>query len=154
MTDTPTPTPAGAPAPIPAPATSAATPAQPPAAEAGTWQELALRELSERRAALEHEIGELETRREAIRSEIAGSFAGQADSVARRLKGFQDYLVGALQDLAVAAEQIELVPQPLLVQPSPQDAAPAPPPPPHPPPPPPRRTARRLPRVCSPPMPS
>ena len=127
MTDTPTPTPAGAPAPSPAPATSAATPGQPPAAEAGTWQELALRELSERRAALEQEIGELETRREAIRSEIAGSFAGQADSVARRLKGFQDYLVGALQDLAVAAEQIELVPQPLLVQPSPLDAAPAPP---------------------------
>ena len=43
--------------------------------------------------------------------------------MARRLKGFQDYLVGALQDLAVAAEQIDLVPQPLLVQPSPLDAA-------------------------------
>jgi hypothetical protein len=118
MTDTPTPTPA-------------APSVQPPAAEAGTWQELALRELSERRAALEQEIGELETRREAIRSEIAGSFAGQADSVARRLKGFQDYLVGALQDLAVAAEQIELVPQPLLVQPSPLDAAPTTPSPTH-----------------------
>jgi hypothetical protein len=41
--------------------------------------------------------------------------------VARRLKGFQDYLVGALQDLAVAAEQVELVPQQVLVQPSPLD---------------------------------
>ncbi|MFO0104003.1 MAG: DUF3086 domain-containing protein, partial [Cyanobium sp.] len=109
MTDIPTPEPI-------APPTA-------PDAPAGTWQELALRELSERRGALEREIGELETRREAIRAEIAGSFAGQADSVARRLKGFQDYLVGALQDLAVAAEQIDLVPQPLLVQPSPLDAA-------------------------------
>jgi hypothetical protein len=106
MTDTPTPPP---------------TPESP--ADAGAWQALALRELSERREALEREIGELETRRDAIRAEIASSFAGQADSVARRLKGFQDYLVGALQDLAVAAEQVELVPQPLLVQPSPLDAA-------------------------------
>jgi hypothetical protein len=97
--------------------------ATPPAVEPSAWQALALQELAERRAAIEREIGELEARREAIRSEIASSFAGQADSVARRLKGFQDYLVGALQDLAVAAEQVDLVPQPLLVQPSPLDAA-------------------------------
>ncbi|MBM5814696.1 MAG: DUF3086 domain-containing protein, partial [Cyanobacteria bacterium M_DeepCast_100m_m1_067] len=58
-----------------------------------------------------------------IQKEIDSSFAGQADAVARRLKGFQDYLVGALQDLAVAAEQVELVPQQVLVQPSPLDQA-------------------------------
>jgi hypothetical protein len=116
MTDTPTPP--------PAPEALAGAEAGPEstAAECRDWQALALRDLSERRAAIEREIGELEARREAIRSEIASSFAGQADGVARRLKGFQDYLVGALQDLAVAAEQIELVPQPLLVQPSPLDA--------------------------------
>jgi len=112
MTDNPTPEPT-----TPEPATPAA------AAGPGDWQSLALQELTDRRAAIEREIGELEARREAIRSEIASSFSGQADSVARRLKGFQDYLVGALQDLAVAAEQVELVPQPLLVQPSPLDAA-------------------------------
>ena len=39
------------------------------------------------------------------------------------MKGFQDYLVGALQDLAVAAEQVDMVPQQVLVQPSPLDAA-------------------------------
>jgi hypothetical protein len=39
------------------------------------------------------------------------------------VKGFQEYLVGALQDLAVAAEQMELVVQPLVVQPSPLDQA-------------------------------
>jgi hypothetical protein len=116
MTDTPTPSPA--PEAIAGPEVGP----EPKASEASAWQALALRDLADRRAAIEREISELETRREAIRSEIASSFAGQADSVARRLKGFQDYLVGALQDLAVAAEQIELVPQPLLVQPSPLDA--------------------------------
>ena len=39
------------------------------------------------------------------------------------MKGFQDYLVGALQELAVSAEQMELVVQPLVVQPSPLDQA-------------------------------
>lgn len=94
----------------------AASPAPP------AWQELALQELRQRRGELEREIAELDARRAAISKEIASSYAGQADAVARRLKGFQDYLVGALQDLAVAAEQIELVPQPVLVQPSPIDA--------------------------------
>lgn len=85
--------------------------------------ELALTELRQRRAELLGEIAELESRREQIRQEIAGSFAGQSDAIARRLKGFQDYLVGALQDLAAAAEQMELVVQPLVVQPSPLDQA-------------------------------
>jgi hypothetical protein len=116
MTDTPTPPPA------PEALAGAAAGPDPNAAGSSDWQALALRDLVDRRAAIEREISELEARREAIRSEIASSFAGQADGVARRLKGFQDYLVGALQDLAVAAEQIELVPQPLLVQPSPLDA--------------------------------
>jgi hypothetical protein len=97
----------------------------PAAAAAGTdgLLELALTELRQRRAELLGEIGELETRREQIRQEIAASFAGQSDAIARRLKGFQDYLVGALQDLAAAAEQMELVVQPLVVQPSPLDQA-------------------------------
>jgi len=102
------------------------TPATTPAsAAAGTdgLLELALTELRQRRAELLGEIGELETRREQIRQEIAASFAGQSDAIARRLKGFQDYLVGALQDLAAAAEQMELVVQPLVVQPSPLDQA-------------------------------
>ncbi|MCT0226896.1 DUF3086 domain-containing protein [Synechococcus sp. CS-1331] len=85
------------------------------------WSDLALTELRERREALLQEIGQLETRRGQIQKEIETSFAGQADAMARRIKGFQDYLVGALQDLAVAAEQVELVPQQLLVQPSPLD---------------------------------
>jgi hypothetical protein len=84
---------------------------------------LALTELRQQRDALQAEISALEGRRTLIQKEIESSFAGQADGVARRMKGFQDYLVGALQDLAVAAEQVELVPQQVLVQPSPLDAA-------------------------------
>lgn len=87
------------------------------------WQALALSELRQQRQTLQEEIRQLEGRRSQIQKEIESSFAGQADAVARRLKGFQDYLVGALQDLAVAAEQVELVPQQVLVQPSPLDQA-------------------------------
>ncbi|MEA5413590.1 DUF3086 domain-containing protein [Synechococcus sp. BA-132 BA5] len=86
--------------------------------------ELALTELRQRRAELLDEIRQLEVRREQINQEITGSFAGQSDAIARRLKGFQDYLVGALQDLAAAAEQMDLVVQPLVVQPSPLDQTP------------------------------
>ena len=103
-----------------------------PVANPDSWPDLALTELRQRRSELLAEITTLEERRRQIEQELASSFAGQADAVARRLKGFQDYLVGALQDLAASAEQIELVAQPLLVQPSPLDQAPAievPPPP-------------------------
>jgi hypothetical protein len=97
-----------------------------PSPELQPLVELALQELRQQRDVLSREIDELEARKQQIEREIAGSFAGQADGIARRLKGFQEYLVGALQDLVVAADQIDLVPQPLLVQPSPLDATQAP----------------------------
>ena len=103
------------------PSQASPTPDSPEMPSAAPWQELALTELQQQRTALLEEIRQLETRRGLIQKEIEASFAGQADGVARRLKGFQDYLVGALQDLAVAAEQVELVPQQVLVQPSPLD---------------------------------
>jgi uncharacterized small protein (DUF1192 family) len=96
--------------------------------------DLALKELRERRAALEEEIRGLEARRDQLQKEITASPAGGMEAISRRLKGFQDYLVVALQDLASQAEQIELVRQPMVVQPSPLDqpaaaepATPAPP---------------------------
>ncbi|MFM7635328.1 MAG: DUF3086 domain-containing protein [Cyanobacteriota bacterium] len=85
--------------------------------------ELALTELLQRRETLQADIAELEQRRRQIDQQMAANFAGQSDLVSRRIKGFQDYLVGALQDLAVSAQQVELVPQAVLVQPSPLDAA-------------------------------
>jgi hypothetical protein len=109
-----TPTPAAAPEPHPSPA-----PAAPPEHE--DLVRRALADLIERREALLAEIRDIEARRDRIRTEATSDFAGQSDAIARRLKGFQDYLVGALQDLAAAAEQIELVARPLVVQPSPLD---------------------------------
>jgi hypothetical protein len=103
------------------PSQASPTPDSPEITSPAPWQELALTELQQQRTALLEEIRQLEARRGLIQKEIEASFAGQADGVARRLKGFQDYLVGALQDLAVAAEQVELVPQQVLVQPSPLD---------------------------------
>jgi len=105
------------------PSQASPTPDSPQIPSPAPWQELALTELQQQRTALLEEIRQLEARRGQIQKEIEASFAGQADGVARRLKGFQDYLVGALQDLAVAAEQVELVPQQVLVQPSPLDQA-------------------------------
>jgi len=113
-----------------APGAEPITPGEPPAAAPASAAaeasgqallELALSELNQRRQALGHEIAQLEARRDQLAQEISGSFAGQSDAVARRVKGFQEYLVGALQDLALAAEQMQLVPQTLLVQPSPLD---------------------------------
>ncbi|MFM7362162.1 MAG: DUF3086 domain-containing protein [Cyanobium sp.] len=95
------------------------------AASGSALIELALSELRERRLLLKEEISGLEQRREQIRQEIAGSFSGKSDAIARRVRGFQKYLVGALQDLAVSAEQANLVVQPVVVQPSPLDARPA-----------------------------
>lgn len=89
-------------------------------------REALLQDLLERRRTLEAEIQALERRRDQIEQEMRTSFSGQSDAIARRLKGFQEYLVGALQELALAAEQVELVSQPLLVQPSPLDGAAAP----------------------------
>ena len=103
------------------PSQASPPPASPEMPSPAPWQELALTELQQQRTALLEEIRQLEARRGQIQKEIEASFAGQADGVARRLKGFQDYMVGALQDLAVAAEQVELVPQQVLVQPSPLD---------------------------------
>jgi len=74
--------------------------------------------LHERRAALESEIQALEGRRDALNAEIERTFTGQSEAIAKRVRGFQDYLLTALQSLAAATEQAQLVSQPLIVQPS------------------------------------
>jgi hypothetical protein len=84
---------------------------------------LALSDLSERRETLLCEIRDLEQRRDQIQRDLTTTFSGQSDAIARRLRGFQEYLVGALQDLAATADQIDLVTQPVVVQPSPLDQA-------------------------------
>ena len=90
-------------------------------AEANPVMELALKDLQQRRDVLEAEINELSKRKQQLESELTTSFAGQSDAIARRVKGFQEYLGGALQDLVQSVESLELVVQPMVVQPSPLD---------------------------------
>ncbi len=83
--------------------------------------DFALEELHHKRSKLEQEIKELSERKSQIEKEIKVSFSGQSDEIARRVKGFQDYLTGALKDLTQSAEQLELVSQPVVISPSPLD---------------------------------
>lgn len=68
-----------------------------------------LTELEQRKQALQISIEQLERRRERIRAEMRTTFAGVSQDLAIRVQGFKDYLVGSLQDLASAAEQLDLV---------------------------------------------
>ena len=83
--------------------------------------ELALKDLKLSREKLERELEELSKKKLQIDSELKSSFTGQSDAIARKVKGFQEYLTGALQDLANSAEQLELVVPPVIVKPSPLD---------------------------------
>ncbi len=82
---------------------------------------LALKDLQLSREKLEKELEELTKKKVQIENELKSSFSGQSDAIARKVKGFQEYLTGALQDLAQSAEQLELVVPPVIVKPSPLD---------------------------------
>ena len=81
----------------------------------------ALKDLQFSRGKLEKELEELSKKKAQIETELKSSFSGQSDAIARKVKGFQEYLTGALQDLAQSAEQLELVVPPVIVKPSPLD---------------------------------
>jgi hypothetical protein len=66
------------------------------------------RELQERKMTLQIEIEKLERRKERINQEMRSNFAGSSQELAVRVQGFKNYLVGSLQDLARAAEKLEL----------------------------------------------
>ncbi|MGI0479630.1 DUF3086 domain-containing protein [Geminocystis sp. CENA526] len=68
-----------------------------------------LKELEQKKQNLELEIQKLERRKEKIDREMKTTFSGVSQDLAIRVQGFKDYLVGSLQDLAAAAEQLELV---------------------------------------------
>lgn len=67
-----------------------------------------LSELERRKQELQISIEQLERRQERVRSEMRTTFAGSSQEIAIRVKSFKDYLVGSLQDLALAAEQLNL----------------------------------------------
>ncbi|MCG8363390.1 MAG: DUF3086 domain-containing protein [Pseudanabaenales cyanobacterium] len=77
-------------------------------ADLGRLIKQGLLELERRKQALQTDLEQLERRQERIRAEMRTSFAGVSQDLAIRVQGFKDYLVGSLQDLASAAEQLEL----------------------------------------------
>ncbi|ALF51892.1 small-conductance mechanosensitive channel [Nostoc piscinale CENA21] len=70
-----------------------------------------LAQLEQRKQALQISVEQLERRQERIRNEMRTTFAGASQDLAIRVQGFKDYLTGSLQDLATAAEQLQLVPE-------------------------------------------
>ncbi len=70
-----------------------------------------LSELQQRKQALQVSVEQLERRQERIRKEMQSTFAGVSQDLAIRVQGFKDYLVGSLQDLARAAEDLDLAPK-------------------------------------------
>lgn len=99
----------------------ASTPQAPQAASPSA--DVFLTELLERRQQLLTEIRTLEQRRNRLQEDIHRHFAGTCDDLSRRVQGFQEYLVGALQELSDRAQALELAPQKVMVQPSPLDQA-------------------------------
>jgi len=79
------------------------------------------RDLISKKDSLVKEIEELEIKKNEIEKDIESNFKGQSDNIAKRVKGFQEYLTGALQSLSQNVEKLELVSQPIIVKPSPLD---------------------------------
>lgn len=66
-----------------------------------------LQTLELKQASLQKSVDSLERRREKIREEMRTTFAGTSQEIAVRVQGFRDYLMGSLQDLVMAAEQLD-----------------------------------------------
>jgi len=75
--------------------------------------------LEQRRQKLQLSVEQLERRQERIRAEMRTTFAGVSQDLAIRVQGFKDYLVGSLQDLVAAAEELPLI-APQAAQPPPE----------------------------------
>ncbi|MBW4655393.1 MAG: DUF3086 domain-containing protein [Kaiparowitsia implicata GSE-PSE-MK54-09C] len=65
-------------------------------------------ELEQRKRTLEIAVEQLERRQERIRTEMRTTFAGTSQDLAIRVQGFKDYLVGSLQELVTAADELKL----------------------------------------------
>ncbi|WP_072619544.1 DUF3086 domain-containing protein [Spirulina major] len=71
--------------------------------------------LATQKEQLTAEVAKLEQRRDRINTEMRKTFTGTSEEIAIRLQGFKNYLMGSLQDLAAATEQIDL-PEPKVVR--------------------------------------
>ena len=59
------------------------------------------RDLVSKKDYLVKEIKDLETKKNELEKDIESNFKGQSDNIAKRVKGFQEYLTGALQNLSL-----------------------------------------------------
>jgi len=78
-------------------------------------------DLIEKKSILNKEIKDLENKKILLMKDLESNFSGQSENIAKRVKGFQDYLTGALQNLSQSVEKLDLVPQPMIIKPSPLD---------------------------------
>ncbi|MGK7891240.1 MAG: DUF3086 domain-containing protein [Leptolyngbyaceae cyanobacterium] len=67
-----------------------------------------LADLTQRRQTLTREVAQLEQERDRLQAEMQSHFAGVSKDLSVQVQGFKDYLVGSLQDLATAAEQLSI----------------------------------------------
>ena len=65
-------------------------------------------DLVSKKDSLVREIKELESKKIELEKDIESNFKGQSDNIAKRVKGFQEYLTGALQNLSQNVEKLEL----------------------------------------------
>ena len=70
---------------------------------------------------LNKEIKDLENKKISLIKDIESNFSGQSEHITNQVKGFQAYLTGALQNLSQSVEKLDLVPQPMIIKPSPLD---------------------------------
>ena len=78
-------------------------------------------DLIEKKLTLNKEIKDLENKKILLMKDIESNFSGQSENIAKKVKGFQDYLTGALQTLSQSVEKLDLVPQQMIIKPSPLD---------------------------------
>tara|TARA_B100000963_G_scaffold111463_1_gene97056 strand:- start:3107 stop:4102 length:996 start_codon:yes stop_codon:yes gene_type:complete len=78
-------------------------------------------DLIKKKSKLDDDIKKLENKKRLLIQDIETNFSGQSENIAKRVKGFQDYLTGALQNLSQSVEKLDLVSQPIIVNPSPLD---------------------------------
>ena len=64
-------------------------------------------DLVTKKDSLIEEIKDLETKKNELKQDIDSNFKGQSDNIAKRVKGFQEYLTGALQNLSQNVEKLE-----------------------------------------------
>ena len=66
-------------------------------------------DLIKKKSKLDDDIKKLENKKRLLMQDIDTNFSGQSENIATRVKGFQDYLTGALQNLSQSVEKLDLV---------------------------------------------